>query len=120
MHQRLERGGDDIGRDADGGPALAVLILALDQDPRYRFRAAIEDTHAVIDQLQALDVFLVLAEVFAQRDVERVDRAVAFRRRDQPLAGDIDLDHRQRYRNAPTVGIVTLLDIDVELLDLEI
>ena len=56
---------------------------------RHRFGAAIEDTHAVVDQLQALDIFLVLAEVLAQRDVERVDRAVAFGGRDQPLAGDI-------------------------------
>src|SRR6478609_8762589 len=120
IHQRLERGVDDIGRDADRGPALAVLVLALDQHPRHRFRAAIEDTHAVIDQLQAFDVFLIFAEVLAQRDIERVDGAVAFRRRDQPLAGDIDLDHRERHRDALAVGIVALLDIDVELLDAEI
>ena len=82
--------------------------------------AAVEDTHAVVDQLQALDVFLVLAEILAQRDVERVDGAVAFGRRDQMLAGDVDLDHRQRDGDALAVRIVALLDIDVELLDLEI
>jgi hypothetical protein len=32
---------------------------------------------------EALDVALVLAEVLAQREIERVDRAVAFRGRDQ-------------------------------------
>ncbi|GCC47017.1 hypothetical protein chiPu_0031074, partial [Chiloscyllium punctatum] len=120
IHQRLERGVDDIGRDADRGPALAGLVLAFDQNPRDRLGAAIEDTHAVVDQLQAIDVLLVLAEVLAQRDVERIDRAIAFGGRDQMLAVDIDLHHRERHGHTLAVGVVALLDIDVELLDLKI
>src|ERR1700681_4266731 len=44
IHQRLERGVDDVGRHPDGGPALAALVLALDQDPRDRLGAGVEDT----------------------------------------------------------------------------
>src|SRR4051794_8592138 len=55
IHQRLERGVDDVGRDADRGPSLALLVLALDQHPRDRLGAAIEDTDAIVDQLQAID-----------------------------------------------------------------
>ena len=40
IHQRLERGVDDVGRDADRGPVLAGLVLALDQHARHRFGAA--------------------------------------------------------------------------------
>src|SRR5690242_20922082 len=47
-------------------------------------------------------------------------RAVAFGGRDQPLAGDIDLHHGHRHRDALAERVVALLDIDVELLDLEI
>src|SRR5689334_19086606 len=56
IHQRLERSVDDVGRDTDRGPALPSLILALDQHARHRFRSAIEDTNAIVDQLQPLDV----------------------------------------------------------------
>src|SRR4051812_6902467 len=76
IHQRLERGIDDVGRDADRGPALPRFVLALDQHARYRFGAAIEDTHTIVGELETLDVFLILAEVLAQRDVECVDRAI--------------------------------------------
>ena len=65
IHQRLKRRVDDIGRYADRGPALAGLVFALDQHPRDRFRATIEDTHAIIGQLQAFDVPLVFAEILA-------------------------------------------------------
>src|SRR5712691_7984055 len=41
IHQRLERGVDDVGRDADRGPALAGLVLALDQDAGHRLGATI-------------------------------------------------------------------------------
>src|SRR6266850_712694 len=120
IHQRLKRPVDDVGRNADGGPALALLVFALDQHPRYRLGAAIEDTDAVVDQLQAFDVFLVFAEILAQRDVKRVDGTVALRRRDQFLAVDVDLHHRHCHRDALTVGVVALFDIDIELFDPEI
>ena len=104
IHQRLERRIDDIGRHADRGPTLALLVLALDQHPRHRFRAAVEDTHAIIDQLQPLDVSLVFAKILAQRDVERIDRTVALGGRDQRLAGDLDLHHRHRDGDALAAG----------------
>ena len=61
---------------------------------RDRIGAAVEDTHLVVDELEIVDVALILAEVLAQRDVERIDRAVAFGGRDQRLAVDAHLDHR--------------------------
>ena len=85
IHQRLERRIDDVRRHPDGGPVLAVLVLALDQNPRHRLGAGVEDTHAVVGEIEPLDVALVLAEVLAQREVEGVDGAVAFGRRNQLL-----------------------------------
>src|SRR5260370_30263649 len=73
VHQRLERGVDDVGRDADRGPALSGLVLAVDQDARHRLGAAIENAHAVVGQLEPADIALILAEVLAQRKIERVD-----------------------------------------------
>src|SRR5580692_12799908 len=86
IHQRLERGVDDVGRDSDRGPALAALVAALDQHPRHRLGAAVENAHPVVGELEPLDMALILADVLAQRDVEGVDRAVALAGRDQVLA----------------------------------
>src|SRR4051794_25036662 len=47
IHQGLERGVNDIGRYANGGPALSGLVFAFDQDSRDRLGAAIEDAHAI-------------------------------------------------------------------------
>src|SRR5262245_28859216 len=103
IHQRLERGADDVGRDPDRGPALPSLVLALDQDARHRLGAAIENAHAVVGQLEPADIALILAQVLAQGKVERVDRPVAFRRRDQRFAVDLQLVNRQRPRDALAV-----------------
>src|SRR5258708_19907191 len=54
VHQRLERGVDDVGRDADRGPALSGLVLALDQDARHRLGAARPDREPGRDR-RALD-----------------------------------------------------------------
>src|SRR3954454_6456149 len=120
IHQRLERGIDDVGRDADSGPALAAFVLALDQDAGHRFGAAVEDAHAVVGQLEPVDIALVFPEILAQREVQRVDRTDAFRGRDQRLAVNLDLDDRQRHRDALADRIVALFDIDVELFDVEV
>src|ERR1700692_1398720 len=120
IHQRLERGVDDVARDADRGPMLAGLVLALDQHAGDRLGAAVEDAHAIVREIEALDVFLVLAEILAQREVERVDRAVALGGGDQVGAVDRDLDDRERDRHALALGADALLDIDVELLHVEI
>src|SRR5215468_10999845 len=61
IHQRLERGVDDVGRDADRGPALPGLVLALDQDAGHRLGAAIENAHAVVGELEPADIALILA-----------------------------------------------------------
>src|SRR5690606_13196351 len=82
-----------VGADADGGPAVAAAVAAFDQYTGDRARAAVEDAHLEVDQLEILDPVLVAAEVLAQRRVERVDRAVALRNRHQRLAIDVDLDH---------------------------
>src|SRR5262249_46986602 len=120
IHQRLERGIDDVGRDADRGPALAGLILALDQDAGHRLGATIENAHAVVGQLEPADIALILPEILAQSEIERVDGSVAFGGRDQRFAVDLHLDHRQRHRDALAERVVALLDIDVELLNVEI
>src|SRR2546430_5825787 len=65
IHQRLKRRIDDVGRDADRGPALAGLVLALDQHTRYRFRAAIENAHALVGELEPADIALILTQVLA-------------------------------------------------------
>ena len=72
------------------------LVLELDQHARHGVGAALEDADLVVDELEVLDYRLVLAEVLAQRLVERVDRAVAFGGRDQLLVADLDLDDRLR------------------------
>src|SRR5262249_40048937 len=107
-------------RAAAGGPATPGPVLALDQDAGTRLGAAIENAHAVIGELEPADIALILAQVLAQGKVERVDRPVAFRRRDQRFAVDLHLDHRQRHRYALAERVVALLDIDVKLLDVEI
>jgi hypothetical protein len=60
-----------------------VSSVALDQHAGDGAGAAVEDAHLVVDQLEVRRCALVLAEVLAQRDVERVDRAVALGDRDQ-------------------------------------
>src|SRR5581483_10966727 len=90
IHQRLERGVDDVRRDPDRRPMIAGLVRAFDQDARHRLRAAIEDTHAIIGEREPGDVALIFAEVLAQREIERVDRTDAFGDRDQLLVADLD------------------------------
>src|SRR3974390_1998297 len=46
VHQRLERGINDVGRYPDRCPALAPFVRTFDQNPRHRLGAAIEDAHA--------------------------------------------------------------------------
>ena len=77
---------------------VAVSVAELDQHPRHRVGAALEDAHAIVAQLEILDMLLVDAEVLAQREIERVDGAVAFGGGDQPLLADADLHHRLRGR----------------------
>src|SRR6516165_5268276 len=120
IHQRLERGVDDVGRHPDGGPAFAAFVTALDQDARHRLGAGIEDTHAVVGEFQAADVALVLAEVLAQGEIERVDGAVAFGRGYQPVVADRHLDHSEAHADALAHGVDALFHIDVELGDIEI
>ena len=60
-----------------------VSSADLDQHAGDGVGAALEDADLVVDQPQALDQRLVAAEILAQRDVERVDRAVALGGRDQ-------------------------------------
>src|SRR5437763_7517514 len=74
--ESLEGGIDDIGRDADGEPALAFGVAAFDQNAGGSSRSAIEDTHLVVGKLEIVDEALIFAEVLAQRHIERIDGAV--------------------------------------------
>src|SRR4029077_18305143 len=105
IHQTLERRVDDVGRDADRGPALAGLVLALDQHARDSLGAAVEDAYPIVGEIEGIDIFLILAKVLAQREVYRVDRAVALRGRDHAVAVDRHLDHRHRDGHALALGV---------------
>src|SRR3546814_10943989 len=76
IHHRRKRRVYDVGRDADGEPAIALAVGALDHHARGGFGAAIEDAHLEIHQPQVVDITLIAAEVLAQRMIERIDRAV--------------------------------------------
>ncbi len=57
-----------------------LAVGGFDQNAGDRLRAAVEDTHLEVGELEIVDLVLVLAEILAQREVERVDRAVGLRR----------------------------------------
>ena len=82
-------------------------------------RAGIEDTHAIICEFDPRDVFLVLAEVLAQRHVERMDRAVAFRGRDQRRRRRSSLSRPHGDGDALAARIEALLDIGIEFFHVE-
>ncbi|MNT63837.1 hypothetical protein D3C72_2016840 [compost metagenome] len=67
VHQRLERGVDDVVGNAHRPPARARAIGRFDQNAGDRLGPAIEDTDLVVRKLQVFDFGLVLAEILAQR-----------------------------------------------------
>src|SRR5690606_8920329 len=85
----------------------------------YRLGAAIEDTHLEVGQRQVRDLMLELAEVLAQRDVERVDRPVALGDRHLLFPVDDELHDRLGDGLDIAVGVVAALDHAVEGRDLE-
>src|SRR5262249_7516026 len=111
---------DDVRRDTDRRPTLAVLVLTLDQDAGDGPGSAIEDTNAIVRQPEALNKLLVLAEVLAQRDVERIDGTIALAGGDQHFARNIHLHDGHRHRDPLAERVVALLDIDVELLNAKV
>src|SRR5262249_48599535 len=115
----LEGGIDDIRRHADGGPAVALPVPALDQNPRHGVGAGGEDTHLVVDELEIVDVALIAAEILAQRPVRRVHWTVALAHRKHGLAVDAHLHRRLRHRDELADGIVPALDHDAERLYVE-
>ena len=82
--------------------------VRVDDDPgaRRRRRAAVEDAHLVVDQVDVVELRVERAERLAQRGVERVDRAVAVGGGVQHLAVDLDLDGRLGQQ----LAAVALLD----------
>ena len=78
VDQRLEGRVDDIGRNADRRPAFALAVGAFDEHARHRVGAALKHAHAIIDEPHVLDKALIGAKILAQREIERVDRAIAF------------------------------------------
>jgi hypothetical protein len=76
--------------------------------------AAIQDADLEIDQLDVGDLGLVFAEILAQRDVERVDRAVdRFGHRHALVSPSIEhLHHRLGHRLQLAVGVEAALDHD--------
>jgi phosphoenolpyruvate synthase/pyruvate phosphate dikinase len=74
VDQRLERGVDDVVRHSDRRPGLPRPVAEFDQDPRHRVGAALEDPHAVVAQLQVLDMLGVRANAETPTDA-RVGRS---------------------------------------------
>src|SRR5689334_14243410 len=99
---------------------LAALIGALDENPGDGLRAAIEDAHAIVGQGQSGDETLILAEILAQSEIKRIHRTDAFGYRNKLFVADFDLHHCLAHGYALAFGIVALLDIDVEFLDIEV
>ena len=110
---------DDVGRHAHGEPAVAGPVAALDQHPGDGLGAPREDTDLVIDQLEIGDEALIAAEIFPQRVVERVDRAVALADRHHALAVDAHLDGRLRHGDQLAQRVVPPLDQHAERIHLE-
>src|SRR6202020_3525466 len=98
VDQRLERGVDDVAGHADRRPCVSISVAELDQNARHRIGAALEDADAIVAQFQVLDIFLVDAEVLAQSEIKRVDRAIALCNGNKPLLADADLHYRWRSR----------------------
>ena len=53
-------------------------VGAFDENARHRVGAALEHADAIIDEPNVLDEALIGAEILAQREIERVDGAIAF------------------------------------------
>src|SRR5436190_227540 len=103
------RGGrrDDVGVAAHRRPGpRPVHRIDDDPGPGGSRRAAVEDTHLVVDEVDLLDAGIERAERLPQRGVQGVDRSVPVGGRMQDLAGDLDLDGRLGQHLAP----VPLLD----------
>ena len=83
-------------------------------------RAAGEDAHFVIDEAQVLQDAGIFAEVFAQRAVERVDRAVADGDVVERLVAHFHFHHGFGDRDPFAQRIVAALDHDAETFHVEI
>ena len=96
-----------------------VAVAEFDQHPRHRVGAALEHSHPIVAQLHVVDICLVGPEILAQREVERVDRAVALGGRNHPIVADAELHDRLRGRIGDARRDDLALDADVETLDFE-
>ena len=59
-------GVNDIGGNADGGPAAPFAVFAVDHHARHRLCATLGDAHLVIGQIHIIDHGLVGSKVFGQ------------------------------------------------------
>src|SRR5664279_3002929 len=112
--QRLKRGVDDIGGDANRRPAFTRPIAKLDQHTRHRVGSTLENPDPEIDEFEVFDKTLIFAEILAQGEVERIDRTLAFGGGDQGFAVDAYFDDRLRHRDEIALCIVAALDIDAK------
>ena len=119
VDQRLERGVKDVARRADRPPRVALAVAEFDEHAHHRGGAAPKDAHAIVEQLEIFDMFLVDAEVLAQGEIERVYWAVALGGRDQSLVADADFDNRLRGRIGDAGEHDLALDFDLIALDVE-
>ena len=98
---------DDVGVAAHRRPRPGA-VHRIDDDPGARRgrRAAVEDAHLVVDEVDVVEPRVERPERLAQGGVERVDRAVAVGCGMERLAVDLDLDRRLGQQ----LATVALLD----------
>ena len=109
---------DDVLADADGVPH-ACGVVALDADARLG-RSAVQgfqDPDLEVDEGDVADRGVEAFKCLAEREVERVDRAVAFRRCELGDAADAELD---RGLGDYAVVRAALVDDDAEALQREV
>ncbi len=96
-------------------PAGAGGIGGFDQHAGDSLGAAVEDADLIVGQFQVFDFILEFAEILAQRDIERVHRAVSLGHRHDRLAVDHHFHHGFRYRLQVPIAVETALDHHPEL-----